>query len=63
MVGGRRVNPINRMSGGWAPGSSGVPYDATANEEYWGLVDINRKKKEAFWVVKSFYDSSIHSEE
>jgi len=55
--------PNQQDVGGWAPGSSGVPYDATANEEYWGLVDINRKKKEAFWVVKSFYDSSIHSEE
>ncbi len=29
--------------GGWAPNSSGVPYDGTPNEEYWGIVDINRK--------------------
>lgn len=54
--------PDQQDIGGWAPGSSGVPYDATANEEYWGLVDINRKKKEAFWVVKSFYESPLESE-
>lgn len=38
--------------GGWAPNSSGVPYDGTPNEEYWGIVDINRNKKESFGVVK-----------
>lgn len=43
--------------GGWAPGSSGVPYDATANEEYWGLVNMHREKKEAFWIVKSHFES------
>lgn len=53
--------PGQQDVGGWAPGSSGVPYDATANEEYWGLVDINREKKEAFWVVKSFYESSVEA--
>lgn len=49
--------PEQQDAGGWAPGSSGVPYDATANEEYWGLVDIHRNKKEAFWIVKSHYDA------
>ena len=49
--------PDQQDIGGWAPGSSGVPFDATANEEYWGLVDIQRNKKDAFWVVKSFYDA------
>ncbi len=39
--------------GGWAPKSSGVPYDGAPNEEYWGIVDIERNKKEAFEVVKS----------
>jgi len=38
--------------GGWAPNSSGVPYDGTPNEEYWGIVDIDRNKKEAFDIVK-----------
>ncbi len=34
----------------------GVPYDGYPNEEYWGIVDINRKKKEAFNVVKKKYN-------
>lgn len=38
--------------GGWAPNSSGVPFDGTPNEEYWGIVDIERNKKMAFEVVK-----------
>jgi hypothetical protein len=41
--------------GGWAPNSSGVPYDGSPNEEYWGIVDINRNKKKAFEVVKEKY--------
>ena len=48
-------NPESQDVGGWAPGSSGVPYDATANEEYWGIVDIDRNKKEAYSVVQSFF--------
>jgi len=38
--------------GGWAPNSIGVPYDGAPNEEYWGIVDIDRNKKLAFEVVK-----------
>lgn len=38
--------------GGWAPKSSGVPYDGAANEEYWGIVKIDRSKKLAFDLVK-----------
>jgi len=34
------------------PFSSGVPYDGTANEEYWGLLEIDRTRKQAFNVVK-----------
>nr|NQU88893.1 hypothetical protein [Bacteroidota bacterium] len=41
--------------GGWAPKSSGVPYDGAPNEEYWGIVDIDRNKKMAFEVVKETY--------
>jgi hypothetical protein len=41
--------------GGWAPNSSGVPYDGAPNEEYWGIVDIDRNKKMAFEVVKEKY--------
>jgi hypothetical protein len=42
--------------GGWAPNSSGVPYDGTPNEEYWGIVDLQRNKKEAYEVVKMKYN-------
>lgn len=45
-------------TGGWAPKSSGVPYDGAPNEEYWGIVDIDRNKKMAFDVVRSFYNSN-----
>ncbi|WP_235996351.1 glycoside hydrolase family 2 TIM barrel-domain containing protein [Robertkochia sediminum] len=48
-------NPDQQDTGGWAPNSSGVPYDGAPNEEYWGLVDIDRNKKEAFFVVKEKY--------
>ncbi|MCY1721070.1 hypothetical protein OU798_12000 [Prolixibacteraceae bacterium Z1-6] len=41
--------------GGWAPNSSGVPYDGAPNEEYWGIVKIDRSKKQAFEVVKKKY--------
>jgi hypothetical protein len=41
--------------GGCAPNSSGVPYDGAPNEEYWGIVDIERNKKKAFYVVKERY--------
>ncbi len=30
---------------GWVPNSSGVPYDGSPNEEYWGIVDVDRNKK------------------
>ncbi|MGB1074959.1 MAG: hypothetical protein ACPGYK_02140 [Flavobacteriales bacterium] len=48
--------PEQQDVGGWAPGSSGVPYDGTANEEYWGLVDMHRNPKAAFAVVKTMYE-------
>lgn len=41
--------------GGWAPNSSGVPYDGAPNEEYWGIVTIERQKKLAFEMVKEKY--------
>ena len=34
-------NPSTQDTGGSAPNSDGTPYDGTANEEYWGMVDIN----------------------
>ena len=44
--------------GGWAPNSSGVPYDGSPNEEYWGIVDIDRNKKEVFRVVQEIYNNN-----
>jgi hypothetical protein len=48
-------NPSKQDTGGSAPNSDGTPYDGTANEEYWGIVDINRRKKITFDVVKEAY--------
>lgn len=48
-------NPNQQDPGGWAPNSSGVPYDGAPNEEYWGILTIERNKKLAFDVVKEFY--------
>jgi exo-beta-1,3-glucanase (GH17 family) len=52
-------NPDQQDTGGWAPESSGVPYDGAPNEEYWGLVDIDRNKKEAYFVVKDKYQALL----
>jgi exo-beta-1,3-glucanase (GH17 family) len=43
--------------GGWAPNSGGTPFDGAANEEYWGIVKLDRIKKIAFGVVKEKYHS------
>ena len=48
-------NPEQQDQGGWAPFSSGVPYDGAPNEEYWGIVDIERNKKEVFTVLQEKY--------
>jgi len=45
--------------GGSAPFSGGVPYDGAANEEYWGIVDVDRNKKEAYEVVKEKFTASV----
>ena len=47
--------PNQQDQGGWAPFSSGVPYDGAPNEEYWCIVDIERNKKEAFSVLQKKY--------
>ena len=52
-------NPYEHDSGGWAPMSSGVPYDGTANEEFWGIVDIDRNKKLTFDVVKDKFNNFL----
>ena len=51
-------NPDKQDTGGIAPNSTGVPYDCAPNEEYWGIVDIDRNKKKTFDVVKQKYKSS-----
>ena len=48
-------NPEKQDPGGWAPNSSGVPYDGAPNEEYWGIVDIDRNKKETFEIISTKY--------
>ena len=48
-------NPNQQDKGGWAPNSSGVPYDGAPNEEYWGIVDIDRNKKLTFDIIKKKY--------
>lgn len=50
-------DPGRQNPGGSAPNSGGVPYDGAANEEYWGIVDIDRNKKAAFEVVKDKYQA------
>ncbi len=43
--------------GGSAPNSSFVPYDGSADEEYWGIVRRDRSKKGAFDQLKAIYAS------
>jgi hypothetical protein len=51
-------NPRVQDPGGSAPNSGGVPYDGAPNEEYWGIVDIDRNKKATFPVVKEAYQKA-----
>lgn len=51
-------DPNIQNPGGWAPNSSGVPYDGTPNEEYWGIVDLERNKKKVFGVVKEKFTTN-----
>ena len=53
-------NPDTQDPGGSAPFDGGVPYDGSANEEYWGIVDIDRNKKRAFYVVEDKYNASLN---
>ena len=40
---------------GGKPPPAGFPYDAVANEEYWGILTIDREPKEAYGVVREFF--------
>ena len=53
-------NPSQQDVGGWAPNSSGVPYDGAPNEEFWGIVDIERNKKLIFDVLKSRFTKPVN---
>ena len=51
-----KADDINTQSaGGWAPAGGGVPYDGAANEEYWGLLNIDRSPKMAYDVMKNSF--------
>lgn len=56
-------NPNVQDEGGSAPNSSGVPYDGAPNEEYWGIVDIDRNKKETFEVIKQRYKANANNKD
>jgi hypothetical protein len=51
--------------GNSAPNSSGVPYDGSADEEYWGIVRQDRTKKPVFYEMQAIYAhiSSLSSNE
>ena len=51
-------NPEKQDIGGWAPNSIGVPYDGAPNEEYWGILDIDRNKKKTFEVIKEKFKNN-----
>lgn len=50
-------NPSIQDVGGFAPNSTSVPYDGAPNEEYWGMVDLERNKKRTFDIIKLKYKS------
>jgi len=55
-------NVSTQDPGGSAPNCSGVPYDGAANEEYWGIVDVDRNKKAAFDIVKNKYNALLNKQ-
>lgn len=48
-------NSDKQDTGGWAPNSTGVPYDGAPNEEYWGIVKIDRTTKQVYSIIKANY--------
>ena len=50
-------SPATQDAGDEAAWSGGVPYDGAANEDYWGMVDIDRNKKLTFAVIQEKYNA------
>ena len=50
-------SPDTQDPGDEAAWSGGVPYDGAANEDYWGIVDIDRNRKLTFAVIKDKYNA------
>jgi hypothetical protein len=50
-------SPDTQDAGDEAAWSGGVPYDGAANEDYWGIVDVDGNRKLTFAVVKEKYNA------
>jgi len=46
---------LDQQDVGGKPPPAGFPFDAVANEEYWGVVQIDRTPKEAYRVLQDFF--------
>jgi hypothetical protein len=50
---GAGTNPSTHDVGGFA--NSGVYPDGTANEEWWGIVTVDRKTRKAYDALRALY--------
>jgi hypothetical protein len=56
-------SPDTQDAGDEAAWSGGVPYDGAANEDYWGIVDVDGNRKLTFAVVKEKYNAFPNEKE